>query len=259
MTKSHVRFMVIVPLTVLGATPIFAQHRSQLTSGVPVVVAPQEAGRDDPSAWGPSATTTFRIPAWAFQPVEFGNQFSIQGGFNRFIAAGGVAFAPVMIPEGALVTAVQVTACDESPNEEVTWALIALDATAATEIGLSSLGTTSVAAIPGCGVFNLNLSSPHTINNTQIYYVAVGNSPTPGTVRYSSAAVRYKLQVSPPPGMATFNDVPLGHPQRPFIEALFASGITSGCGSGNYCPDAPLTRGQMAVFLSVALGLHWPN
>ena len=29
--------------------------------------------------------------------------------------------------------------------------------------------------------------------------------------------------------------------------------------SGNYCPDAPLTRGQMAVFLSKALGLHWPE
>jgi hypothetical protein len=26
-----------------------------------------------------------------------------------------------------------------------------------------------------------------------------------------------------------------------------------------YCPDAPLTRGQMAIFLSLALGLHSPN
>ena len=31
-----------------------------------------------------------------------------------------------------------------------------------------------------------------------------------------------------------------------------------GCGDGsNYCPDAALTRGQMAVFLAKALGLHW--
>ena len=43
-----------------------------------------------------------------------------------------------------------------------------------------------------------------------------------------------------------------------FVEALVASGITAGCGNGNFCPDAPLTRGQMAVFLSKALGLHWP-
>jgi hypothetical protein len=70
--------------------------------------------------------------------------------------------------------------------------------------------------------------------------------------------VRYRLQVSPAPEVATFGDVPTNHPFFQFIEALAASGITGGCGNGNYCPDAPLTRGQMAVFLSKALGLHWP-
>lgn len=43
-----------------------------------------------------------------------------------------------------------------------------------------------------------------------------------------------------------------------FAGMLVASGITAGCGSGNYCPDAPLTQGQMAVFLAKALGLQWP-
>jgi hypothetical protein len=64
--------------------------------------------------------------------------------------------------------------------------------------------------------------------------------------------------VSPAPVFPDFNDVPTTHPFFQFIEALYASGITAGCGSGNYCPDAPLTRGQMAVFLSKALGLQWP-
>ena len=36
------------------------------------------------------------------------------------------------------------------------------------------------------------------------------------------------------------------------------SGITGGCGAGNYCPNQPLTRGQMAVFLAKGLGLSWP-
>ncbi|MGA9597972.1 MAG: S-layer homology domain-containing protein, partial [Acidimicrobiia bacterium] len=31
------------------------------------------------------------------------------------------------------------------------------------------------------------------------------------------------------------------------IEALFAAGITKGCGPGLYCPDDPVTRGQMAA------------
>jgi hypothetical protein len=51
--------------------------------------------------------------------------------------------------------------------------------------------------------------------------------------------------------------VPTTHPFFQFVEALVASGITAGCGGGNYCPDAALTRGQMAVFLSKALGLHF--
>ena len=34
-----------------------------------------------------------------------------------------------------------------------------------------------------------------------------------------------------------------------FIEQLLLDGITSGCGNSNYCPDATVTRAQMAVFL----------
>jgi hypothetical protein len=63
--------------------------------------------------------------------------------------------------------------------------------------------------------------------------------------------------VSPAPATATFGDVPTDHIFFQFIEALAASGITGGCGGGNYCPDAPVTRGQMATFLAKALGLHW--
>lgn len=51
----------------------------------------------------------------------------------------------------------------------------------------------------------------------------------------------------------------MGHPFFQFVEALSASGITAGCGNGNFRPSAPLTRGQVAVFLSKALGLSWPD
>ena len=72
------------------------------------------------------------------------------------------------------------------------------------------------------------------------------------------AAVRWSRTVSPAPATATFGDVPTGSSCFRFVEALADAGITGGCGGGNYCPDDPLTRGQMAVFLAVALGLHWP-
>jgi hypothetical protein len=63
---------------------------------------------------------------------------------------------------------------------------------------------------------------------------------------------------TPPAAVGIFDDVPAGSPLAPWIEELFAEGITAGCGAGNFCPDAPVTRGQMAVFLAKALGLHWP-
>ena len=34
-----------------------------------------------------------------------------------------------------------------------------------------------------------------------------------------------------------------------WIEQLSIEGTTAGCGGGNYCPDQPVTRAQMAVFL----------
>jgi beta-N-acetylhexosaminidase len=76
-------------------------------------------------------------------------------------------------------------------------------------------------------------------------------------VRFRGIRLFWQRQVSPAPQTATFNDVPTTHPFHRFIEALYASGITGGCGNGNFCPDEPVTRGQMAVFLSGALGLHW--
>jgi hypothetical protein len=69
----------------------------------------------------------------------------------------------------------------------------------------------------------------------------------------------WQRQVSPAPATATFpNDVPTTHPYFRFVEALAAAGITAGCLPATYCVNDPITRGEMAVFLSAALGLHWP-
>jgi hypothetical protein len=55
----------------------------------------------------------------------------------------------------------------------------------------------------------------------------------------------------PPPCTGTvFTDVPCsGGPFDPWIEELASLQITGGCGNGNYCPGATVTRQQMAVFL----------
>jgi hypothetical protein len=48
---------------------------------------------------------------------------------------------------------------------------------------------------------------------------------------------------------AGFGDVPPDYWAAAFVKQLVAEGITAGCGNGNYCPEQPVTRGQMAVFL----------
>lgn len=54
----------------------------------------------------------------------------------------------------------------------------------------------------------------------------------------------------------SFTDAPPGSFGYRFIKALLHSGITAGCGGGNYCPADLLTRAQMAVFLTKAFELN---
>ena len=57
------------------------------------------------------------------------------------------------------------------------------------------------------------------------------------------------LCYAPPPCSGVFGDVPCSSNFAPWIEAMAAEGITTGCGGGNYCPTNAVRRDQMAVFL----------
>lgn len=62
----------------------------------------------------------------------------------------------------------------------------------------------------------------------------------------------------PPPATGgSFNDVLAENWAAPWIEMLAEDGITAGCGGGDFCPDSPVTRAQMAVFLERAS--RWPD
>ena len=55
---------------------------------------------------------------------------------------------------------------------------------------------------------------------------------------------------NPPVGAGTvFYDVPFDNAYVDWIEKLYADGITAGCGVKLYCPNDPVTRAQMAIFL----------
>src|SRR6185369_12370977 len=60
-----------------------------------------------------------------------------------------------------------------------------------------------------------------------------------------------------PPDCTTpvFGDVPASSPFCRWIEELARRGVVTGCGGGNYCPAASVTREQMGVFLGVTFSL----
>ncbi len=60
----------------------------------------------------------------------------------------------------------------------------------------------------------------------------------------------------PPCTPGVFADVPCPSPFADWIEAMFAEGITGGCGAGNFCPLDVVRRDQMAPFLLKAV--HGP-
>jgi hypothetical protein len=76
-----------------------------------------------------------------------------------------------------------------------------------------------------------------------------------GTVTRAQMAVFLERGIhgssyNPPAASSTgFGDVSSTYWAGAWIKQLAAEGITGGCGSGNYCPESPVTRAQMAVFL----------
>jgi hypothetical protein len=56
-------------------------------------------------------------------------------------------------------------------------------------------------------------------------------------------------------GTPVFADVPASSPFCRWIEELARRGVVTGCGGGNYCPAANVSREQMSVFLTVTFGL----
>ena len=218
--------------------------------------------RTGPDTYGTSSSVVYTIWAPEFQLLDA--DVVLEGDQDNNSAArrcgsGTCSFlGAAHLPNGAALTSIELDACDGSATGQVEFLLFRAPSPGQTIEFLSVLTGTGDAATPGCARFTA-LSIPHTVDNDAGAYGAVAAVDGDPDISFSAVRIRYNLQVSPAPGAATFNDVPTGHPQFQFIEALVASGITAGCGGGNYCPEATLTRGQMAVFLAKALGLHFPN
>ena len=213
--------------------------------------------------FGTSSDSVVTVTSGDFYFFAGTEAFNLVSGARGCSAAGPGGFcgwtAGVPLPTGAQIRGVEISACDGDGAAEVRFNMLRAPKGGGSPTLIVPFRTTGIPDTPGCTTFVYTLPGPVTVENDAFAYYAVFNS-TPGTnVAWSQYRVRYRLQVSPPPAIATFGDVPVGTPLHRFVEALAASGITGGCGGGNYCPDSAVTRGQMAVFLATALGLHFPN
>ncbi|MBZ5535408.1 MAG: FG-GAP-like repeat-containing protein [Acidobacteriia bacterium] len=127
--------------------------------------------------------------------------------------------------------------------------------TAYNQVLTASGGTSSYSYAVSGGTMppGLDLSSTGTLSGTLTGTGKFAFTVTATDADGYTGSQTYRMTVT-----TVFNDVPTTHPFYSFINRLYASGITAGCGGGNYCPDSQVTREQMAIFIERGLGVNTP-
>jgi len=210
-----------------------------------------------------AAPVALWLPAAAFSAHDSTVTFtrvSAGGGAKARTGGTGQFWAEVNLPNGALVTRVEVHHFDNSAANSG-FSCFTRYVSAGGTFPLEETCSVFPAGTPGNTVHAYVPSAAlTTIDNRNPYVVHIfvdGNNPA---YHFYGVRVVYRLQLSAAPAVATFpNDVPTTHPFFRFVEMLAASGVTGGCGAGLFCPDQPVTRAQMSAFLAVMLGLHFPD
>jgi hypothetical protein len=87
----------------------------------------------------------------------------------------------------------------------------------------------------GCGADNFCPDDPVTRAQIAVFLLRAKYGPS-----YTPPAIESDIG---------FTDVPTNYWAAAWIRQLAAAGVTEGCGPAVYCPDSPVTRAQMAVFL----------
>jgi hypothetical protein len=247
-------------------------HRPLLALGLWAAFAIAGAQSLPPQTYGTTAVSYVEIPAVAFDsslPVTF--PYTQTGIYARYTAGCfGCLVAPLRLPSGAKIVSLELDGVDVDAFDSVAGTLWVCDrwgsncskhpaaAAGPADCAVPGFVCTGKAFADGPTLQIADLTPDGiVVDNTQNSYLLTGVADA-STVTLGGMIVGYVLQVSPAPTTPTFGDVPTSDPAFQYVEALVASGVTVGCGGGNYCPDSPLTRRQMAVFLAKALGLQWP-
>jgi hypothetical protein len=230
------------------ALPSLAQ-----TGPAPARTDPRAAGV---RAYGTTNWSVERLGATQFVPANSRTAYETSGSEMYSSDPDGYFHAVPHVPTGALLTYWYLDYCALVDGGDV-WAFLwSCDHDdpffSCDQIGILH-GTVNLVCT---AVYQDLQPTPYTVNNnTKDLYVEVNTKGGYLDSGFTGVSIYYQLQMSPAPLTATFADVPTNYLYFRAIEALAASRVTSGCGGGNFCPNQAVTRGEMAKFLAVALGL----
>jgi hypothetical protein len=254
--KTALLFLLVAPVAAAQAPP---EDPLAMPGAPPPTVVSGRSDRERPRDFGVGVTETYEVSSNAMPPLVSDTAYDLTGPL-RYLTGGTGHWlvAPVTLPSGVLVTAIEMDACDTNATYPVVLTFNRCPPHGAGCIPVTQVSTGNTET-PGCQFFLLGVpGGGETLDQTSysynlvVYLPAVGTSLSLGSVR-----LYWQRQISPAPATATFADVPTTHPFFRVIEALASSGITTGCGGGNFCPDGVVTRQEVAKFLSRALGLSY--
>jgi hypothetical protein len=248
-------------LSVLAGLAMAGPLRAQTTEIAGFLVDPS-ARSARPEAFGTAALTMFQIAASRCTPIAGTTANFAPEGYVHTASGPGYFDCPLNLPAGSKLVRIEVLTHDVSDAGSMTVILGICPVQAPGNLcaGAAITSSTGTAAAPFDGKVSVDVNGVVIDKTANLYIVRVGVNSTTGDVKFRQVDVYYQLQISTPlPGTQTFGDVPPSYTYYKAIEALAASGITGGCGGGNFCPGNNVTRGEIAVLFARALGLHFPN
>jgi hypothetical protein len=202
------------------------------------------------------------LGAWDFQILSGSPAASPTRDYTREVFAGNATLvANLLVPAGSALSRIAIEGCG---NSGIAFAAIRAQLLSCS---VNSSACSAIANVlhlfPGSTLVcdNYEAAAAGVIDNLGSSYFVQVNLDTPEDfAAFRAMRVYYRRQVSPDPLSSTFTDVPASSPWHQYVEALTAAGITQGCEPDkNFCPDDPVTRGQLAMMLAKAMGLFWPN
>ena len=260
---SFVRASVLMLILVACAAPAFAQGLGSRGGGERVGIAPRS--ESETRTFGTASTAAQIVSGLSLLPPSSATEFAINTSALTGIAvfqttAGLDWWAQVHLPAGALVERIELEACDESAIGDIAFGMASGTAPGGATQNLTAVGTTTDS--PGLRLLSAEPDRADHGRQPEQQLLALRGLRHDG--RYQPRPGDPRLLPAPGEPGPRGRDLPERRADHPPVSSGSSRrwpgrGSPPGCGPGAYCPDSPVTRGQMAVFLSIALGLHFPD